>query len=312
MTKETLWPGEFVNVDLMVGVRKSALTAPVGSVMSGPDGDYVYTISADNVAHSVPVLVAARQNGLAVFTKGVCIRRPRRRQRAVQSRQRREGRDRTAQGGRERRAMNISEIFIRRPIATALMTAGLFAFGAVCFTLLPVAALPNVEFPTITVSATFPGASPTVMASTVATPLEDQFTAIPGLSSMTSTSGLGSTSITLQFDLSTSITADAGYVEQAIQAATALLPKDLPTPPTYKVANPADAPILIYAVHSDAYPIQELDQYANILLGQSLSRVSGVGAGGHRRAGGSPPCRCGSIPRRSRRRDWGSRRSAQP
>jgi len=115
------------------------------------------------------------------------------------------------------------------------------------------------------------------MASTVATPLEDQFTAIPGLSSMTSTSGLGSTSITLQFDLSTSITADAGYVEQAIQAAAALLPKNLPTPPTYKVANPADAPILIYAVHSDAYPIQELDQYANILLGQSLSRVSGVG-----------------------------------
>ncbi len=173
--------------------------------------------------------------------------------------------------------MNISEIFIRRPIATTLMTAGLFAFGAVCFTLLPVAALPNVEFPTITVSATFPGASPTVMASTVATPLEDQFTAIPGLSSMTSTSGLGSTSIMLQFDLSTSITADAGYGEQAIQAATALLPKGLPTPPTYKVANPADAPILIYAVHSDAYPTQELDQYANILLGQSLSRVSGVG-----------------------------------
>ncbi len=173
--------------------------------------------------------------------------------------------------------MNISEVFIRRPIATALMTAGLFAFGAVCFNLLPVAALPNVEFPTISVSAQLPGASPTVMASTVATPLEDQFTAIPGLASMTSTSGLGSTSITLQFDLSTSITADAGYVEQAIQAASALLPKNFPTPPTYRVANPANAPILIYAVHSDAYPVQELDQYANILIGQSLSRVSGVG-----------------------------------
>ncbi|RBP09914.1 HAE1 family hydrophobic/amphiphilic exporter-1/multidrug efflux pump [Roseiarcus fermentans] len=173
--------------------------------------------------------------------------------------------------------MSISEIFIRRPIATALMTAGLFAFGAVSFTLLPVAALPNVEFPTITVSASFPGASPDVMASTVATPLEDQFTAIPGVSSMTSTSGLGTTSITLQFDLSTSITRDAGYVEQAIQAASALLPKNLPAPPTYRETNPADSPVLIYAVHSDAYPIQELDQYANILLGQSLSRVSGVG-----------------------------------
>jgi hypothetical protein len=126
--------------------------------------------------------------------------------------------------------MNISETFIRRPIATALMTAGLFVFGAVCFTLLPVAALPNVEFPTIVVSAQLPGASPTVMASTVATPLEDQFTAIPGLASMTSTSGLGTTSITLQFDLSVNIAAAAGFVEQAIQAASALLPKNLPKP----------------------------------------------------------------------------------
>jgi multidrug efflux pump subunit AcrB len=173
--------------------------------------------------------------------------------------------------------MNISETFIRRPIATALMTAGLFAFGVVCFTLLPVAALPNVEFPTIVVTAQLPGASPTVMASTVATPLEDQFSGIPGLASMTSTSGLGATSITLQFDLSVNIAAAAGFVEQAIQAASALLPENLPNPPTYKEANPADAPILIYAVHSDAYPIQELDQYANILIGQSLSRVSGVG-----------------------------------
>ena len=173
--------------------------------------------------------------------------------------------------------MNISEVFIRRPIATALLMAGIFAFGVVSFTLLPVSALPNVEFPTISVSAQLPGASPTVMASTVATPLEDQFTSIPGLSSMTSTSGLGSTSITLQFDLSTSITSDAGFVQQAIEAASALLPKNMPTPPTYRETNPANAPVLIYAVHSDAYPIQELDQYANILLAQSLSRVSGVG-----------------------------------
>ena len=131
---EALWPGEFVTVHLIVCMRKDAVTAPVGSVMSGPDGDYVYTIAADNVVHRVPVLVAARQNGLAVFTKGVSPGEQRRRRRPVQSRQRREGRDRTAQGDRERRAMNISEIFIRRPIATALMTAGLFVFGAVCFT----------------------------------------------------------------------------------------------------------------------------------------------------------------------------------
>ena len=174
--------------------------------------------------------------------------------------------------------MNISEIFIRRPIATALMTAGLVAFGASHSRSCPVAALPNVEFPTISVSATVPGREPDRdgldRGDAARGPVHGYSRA---LASMTSTSGLGSTSITLQFDLSTSITRDAGYVEQAIQAASALLPKNLPTPPTYRETNPADAPVLIYAVHSDAYPIQELDQYANILLGQSLSRVSGVG-----------------------------------
>ena len=274
---EALWPGEFVTVDLVVGVRNNAVTAPVGSVMSGHKGDYVYTISADNVVHRVPVLVVARQNGLAVFTKGVSPGD----QVVVNGQYNLDNGMKVAieppKADRELRPMNISETFIRRPIATALMTAGLFVFGAVCFRLLPVAALPNVEFPTIVVSAQLPGASPTVMASTVATPLEDQFSGIPGLASMTSTSGLGATSITLQFDLSVNIAAAAGFVEQAIQAASALLPKNLPNPPTYKEANPANAPILIYAVHSDAYPIQELDQYANILIGQSLSRVSGVG-----------------------------------
>ena len=132
--------------------------------------------------------------------------------------------------------MSISEIFIRRPIATALMTAGLFAFGALSFKLLPVAALPNVEFPTSRFPGSSRGASPTVMASTVATPLEDQLTGYCRALVVTSTSGLGSTSITLQFDLSTSITADAGYVEQASRPRPPS-PKSLPTPPTYKVAR---------------------------------------------------------------------------
>ncbi len=173
--------------------------------------------------------------------------------------------------------MNISEIFIRRPIATALLMAGLFAFGAVCFNLLPVSALPSVDFPTISVTAQLPGASPDVMASTVATPLEEQFATIPGLASMTSTSGLGSTSITLQFDLSRSIDGAASDVQTAINAASGLLPKDLPNPPTYRKTNPANAPVLIYAVHSDAYPIQDLDQYGNTLLAQSLSQINVVG-----------------------------------
>jgi len=173
--------------------------------------------------------------------------------------------------------MNISEIFIRRPIATALLMSGILAFGAVCFLLLPVSALPNVDFPTITVTAQLPGASPDTMAATVATPLEDQFTAIPGLVQMTSSSGLGSTTITLQFDLSRSIDGCAQDVQTAINAAGGLLPKALPNPPTYRKTNPSNAPVLIYAIYSDAMPIANLDQYANTLLAQSLSRISGVG-----------------------------------
>jgi hydrophobe/amphiphile efflux-1 (HAE1) family protein len=173
--------------------------------------------------------------------------------------------------------MNISEVFIRRPIATALLMAGIFLFGMVSYELLPVAALPNVEFPTIVVTAQLPGASPTIMANTVATPLENEFTQIPGLAQMTSTSGLGQTTITLQFDLSVDINAAAGQVQQQINAASGLLPKDMPAPPTYRETNPADRPVLIYAVHSDAMPRYQLDTYANTVLAQSLSTVPGVG-----------------------------------
>ncbi len=137
--------------------------------------------------------------------------------------------------------------------------------------------MPNVEFPTIVVTAQLPGASPTIMANTVATLLEDDFTQIPGLAQMTSTSGLGSTSITLQFDLSIDINAAAGQVQQEINAASGLLPKNLPTPPTYRETNPADRPVLIYAVHSDAMPGYQLDTYANTALAESLSSVPGVG-----------------------------------
>ena len=121
--------------------------------------------------------------------------------------------------------MNVSETFIRRPIATSLLMAGILVFGLASYQLLPVAALPTVDFPTITVTAQLPGASPNTMASSVATPLEQKFAAIPGLDQMTSTSGLGSTSITLQFDLSRNIDGAAGDVQTAINAASGLLPK---------------------------------------------------------------------------------------
>jgi hydrophobe/amphiphile efflux-1 (HAE1) family protein len=172
--------------------------------------------------------------------------------------------------------VNISETYIRRPIATSLMMLGLLVFGSATYNLLPVAALPNVDFPTITVSATLPGASPETMASSVATPLEQQFAAIPGLASMNSTSGLGSTSITLQFDLNRAIDGAATDVQTAINAASGLLPKDLPNPPTYRKVNPADRAILIYAVSSDDLPIYKVDDYAFTILAQKISAVAGV------------------------------------
>jgi hydrophobe/amphiphile efflux-1 (HAE1) family protein len=173
--------------------------------------------------------------------------------------------------------MNISEPFIRRPIATSLLMLGILVFGIGAYGLLPVAALPKVDFPTIVVSVNYPGASPDTMASAVATPLEQQFAAIPSLSQMTSTSGIGAVQITLQFELDRNIDAAATDVQQAINAASGVLPSDLPAPPTYKKTNPADRPVLIYAVHSDALPISRVDDFAYTILAQKLSTVPGVG-----------------------------------
>src|SRR5579871_1945525 len=173
--------------------------------------------------------------------------------------------------------MNISEPFIRRPIATSLLMLGLLVFGAGAYVLLPVAAVPNVDFPTITVTAQYPGANPSTMAASIATPLEQQFISIPDLSEMTSWSGVGVSSITLQFELNRNIDAAAGDVQQAINAASGLLPKDMPTPPTYRKVNPADFPILIYAIHSDALPPYKVDEYATNIVADRLSTESGVG-----------------------------------
>src|SRR6202790_796687 len=172
--------------------------------------------------------------------------------------------------------MSISEPFIRRPIATSLLMLGVLVFGIGAYNLLPVAALPKVDFPTIAVQVNYPGASPDTMASAVATPLEQQFAALPGLAEMTSTSGVGATLITLQFDLERNIDAAAQDVQQAINAATGLLPKDLPNPPNYRKTNPADRPVLIYAVHSDGMPVYRIDDYAYTILAPKAATVTGV------------------------------------
>jgi hydrophobe/amphiphile efflux-1 (HAE1) family protein len=173
--------------------------------------------------------------------------------------------------------MNISATFVERPIATTLLMTALLVGGIIGYNLLPVAALPTVDFPTIAVSASLSGADPETMASSVAQPLERQFADLPGVNQITSTSVLGSTSITLQFDLSRNIDGAAGDVQQAINAAQGYLPKNLPTPPTYKKVNPADQPILILGLTSDSMPLTQLDQYADLSLAQRVSTLTGVG-----------------------------------
>jgi HAE1 family hydrophobic/amphiphilic exporter-1 len=172
--------------------------------------------------------------------------------------------------------MSISTPFIRRPIATSLMMAALLLVGIAAYPLLPVAPLPRVDFPTIAVSGSFPGASPETMASTVAQPLERQFAQIPGVSQMTSISVLGNTQIVVQFDLDRNIDAAAGDITAAINAAGGQLPKNLPSPPTYRKVNPADSPILILAVQSDTLPLIEVDDFADNILSQQISQISGV------------------------------------
>ncbi len=172
--------------------------------------------------------------------------------------------------------MSISSPFIRRPIATSLMVAAIVLGGLAAFPLLPIAPLPQVDFPTITVTAKYPGASPDTMASSVAEPLESQFSQIAGMTEMTSSNVQGTSTITLQFDLNRNIDAASTDVLEAINAAQGQLPKNLPSSPTIRKINPADAPIMILSVHSDEMPLTEVDDEAENLLAQRLSQIAGV------------------------------------
>jgi len=172
--------------------------------------------------------------------------------------------------------MSVSEIFIRRPVMTTLVMAAILLFGIFGFRLLPVSDLPSVDFPTIQITATLPGASPSTMASSVATPLEKQFSTIAGVDSMTSISALGISQITVQFALDRNIDGAAQDVQAAITRASRQLPPNLPSPPTYNKVNPADSPILFLAMSSATLPLSQVDDYAENLLAQRISMVAGV------------------------------------
>ena len=173
--------------------------------------------------------------------------------------------------------MNISEIWIRRPVMTTLVMLGILLFGLISYKELPINNLPDVEFPTIQVTAALPGASPETMAATVATPLEKQFSSIMGIDSMISNSTLGNTQVNLQFSLERNIDAAAMDVNSAISAALGVLPRNLPNPPTYQKINPADMPIIFIALYSDSLPVSQLNDYAENVVLANLSTVNGVG-----------------------------------
>src|SRR6266403_57520 len=238
---------------------------------------------ADGSGREVRLRRAAGRDGRLAPGQRGADRRPGRGRRAG-ARGGRAGGDRGAAAPRPRRAgagergggMSISAPFIRRPVATTLVMLAVLLFGVVAYRSLPVSDLPNVDLPTLLVTASLPGASPETMASSVATPLERQFSTIAGLSSMNSVNTLGGSQITLQFDLSRNIDAAAQDVQSAITLATPLLPPSMPTPPVYRKVNPADQPILFLALTSPTLPLWTLDEYGETLMAQRISMVSGV------------------------------------
>src|SRR6266853_5007703 len=173
--------------------------------------------------------------------------------------------------------MNISRLFILRPVATSLFMSAILLAGAVGYHQLPISALPQVDYPTIQVVTFYPGASPEVMGSSVTAPLERQFGQVPGLKQMTSTSSAGSSVITLQFALDLSIDVAEQEVQAAINAGSGFLPRDLPNPPVYSKVNPADAPVLTLALTSDSLPLSKVEDLADTTLAQKISQLTGVG-----------------------------------
>ncbi|GAO21928.1 drug efflux pump transmembrane protein [Alicycliphilus sp. B1] len=201
--------------------------------------------------------------------------------------------------------MNLSRLFILRPIATSLLMVAILVAGMLAYRLLPISALPEVDYPTIQVTTLYPGASPDVMTSNVTAPLERQFGQMPGLAQMSSASSGGASVITLRFALDYGLDVAEQQVQAAINAGANLLPGDLPMPPLYSKVNPADAPILTLAVTSPSLPVIRINDLVENRLAPKLSQVGRRGSGGDRR--GAPGRRCASRPTRRHWRRWGCR-----
>ena len=282
-SRNTLWPGQYVNARVQVRTDRAALTIPDAAVQLGPDGPFTYVVKGDSTVEVRAAGIGRGERRKDDHHARSGTRRTRRHQQSISAASGRARAQRDCRGLDSKTSdtsgeqiVSISEPFVRRPIATSLLMGGIFLVGLVVYPLLPVAPLPQVDFPTILVTAQLPGASPETMASSVAQPLEYQFAEIPGLSQMTSTNVLGTTQITLQFDLDRNIDAAAQDVQTGIDAAGGQLPKNLPTPPTYRKVNPAESAILFLAVHSDVLPVTTVDDYAENILAQQISQIPGI------------------------------------
>ncbi len=249
-----LWPGQFVSVTLRLGTQANAIAAPSVGIQIGQNGPYVFLVKDDSTVELRLVRVGRTVGNKTVIADGACRRRSHRRRRPAPPRQR-NARQRAASRGpcsaegaaRSRggaHAMTLPTLCIERPVMTTLLTMAIVLVGGVGYMFLPVAALPQVDFPTIAVSTTLPGASPSTMAASIATPLEREFSAIAGIDSITSVSGLGIGRITVQFNLNRSIDAAAQDIQAAIGNAARKLPAEMTTPPSYRKVNPGASAVL--------------------------------------------------------------------
>ena len=273
-----LWPGKFVNARLVLTTRKDATVIPSSVVQRGPQGTYAYVIKPDKTVEMRPIKLGANRGKPRFGGQWIESRRAGRRGRPIQTAAGRHVELTTSANvrtpnpstqinrrrkpvGQTGEIMSISEPFIRRPVATSLLMAGVILLGLLGYELLPISALPTVDFPTIEVTTFYPGASADVMVSSITTPLERQFGQISGLASMNSTSSFGTSTITLQFVLDRPIDVAAQDVQAAINVAGGFLPKDLPNPPKYNKVNPADTPILTLSITSDSLPLGSRERF---------------------------------------------------
>ena len=279
-TDERLWPGEFVNARRAArNPQERRSRCRRTAVQRGPQGLFAWVVSDDNKAEPRPIELGPASGDLTVITAGIAEG-----DRVVTDGQYKlqvdapveiVGGPTAGSSARERR-MNLSEPFIRRPVATSLIMAALALLGITAFPFLPVAPLPQVDFPTVQVTATLAGASAETMASSVAAPLERQFGQIPGVTQMTSLSALGVSQVVIQFDLNRNIDLAAQDVQAAITAASKFLPQAMTQPPNYRKVNPADAPIMMLWAHSDTLPLTTVHDYLDNFFIQALSQVPGV------------------------------------